>query len=459
MAGRSGIGVGLGSLIGVLGVASLGLFVTTVVFWSKASKSQRELQSATADTASFISSSERAQDEFQRLKDLASKADGRPSVAKYLNDSLQNSMQLVTGVRNDGPTQLQQKLENEKIAPGTSLLEAVRGMKSEIEQLNEQVASANRARTRAEENAKIEIDRVKQIESANTKTVAELNQRIDAYKADIDKYQAELAEARKLMDGRVTKAEDDFAAKEKDLRDRNAQLARDNLRLNEQVAALRGQAKESLIKPGDEASLVDGQILDVNQGESEVFISRGTKDKVFLGMTFAVYADANALRPDPQTGELPAPKATIEITNVGSDSSTARIRPGSERRGNPVVKGDIIVNPVYDPKKVYRFVVFGNFDPKGLGHPTEAGAAEIEAMITNWGGQVAAELMGDVDFLVMGQRPVLPSAPRPGSPIAVVQEYNRQYSKAQRYDDLIKQAQATSLPVLNANRLFTLIGR
>lgn len=457
MAGRSGIGPGLGSLIGVLGVASLGLFVTTVVFWSKASKSQRELQSATADTASFISSSERAQDEFQRLKDLASKADGKPSVAKFLNDSLKTTMQRVTGVPNDGVDQLKTKFDD--VPSGTSLLESIRGMRSEIGQLNDQLDSAKRAQTRAEENAKIEIDRVKQIESANAKTVAELNQRIDAYKADIDKYQAELAEARKLMDGRVTKAEDDFAAKEKDLRDRNAQLARDNLRLNEQVAALRGQAKESLIKPGDEASLVDGQILDVNQGESEVFISRGTKDKVFLGMTFAVYADANALRPDPQTGELPAPKATIEITNVGVDSSTARIRPGSERRGNPVVKGDIVVNPVYDPKKVYRFVVFGNFDPKGLGHPTEAGAAEIEAMITNWGGQVAAELMGDVDFLVMGQRPVLPSAPRPGSPIAVVQEYNRQYAKAQRYDDLIKQAQATSLPVLNANRLFTLIGR
>jgi hypothetical protein len=459
MAGRSGIGAGLGALIAILGVLCLTFFVTTIIFWSNASKTKRELDAANADNAAFIAPGERSSDEYQRIKDVASKAEGRPSVTKYLNNSLRESMQRVTGVRADGLEQLVEKLGSVPGADATPLLTLHRGLENKTREMEAAVQSAEAARRAAESNLTLEIERVKQIEAGHAKTIAALNDNLNQYKADLEKNQSEIGDTKNLMDQRVTRIQDEFAAKEKELRERNSALSRDNLRLNEEISTLRGVAKDSLVKPADEATLVDGTIIGVNQSEGEVFMSLGRRDKVVLGMTFSVYNSASSLRPDPATGQLPEPKALIEITNVAADSSTARIKPGSERRGNPVVRGDVIVNAIYDPKKVYKFVVFGNFDPKGTGIATESAASEIEATIAGWGGKIEPELSGDIDFLVLGQRPVLPSQPRAGAPSAVVQEYSRQFTKAKRYDDLLKQAQATSLPVLSENRLFTLIGR
>ena len=48
------------------------------------------------------------------------------------------------------------------------------------------------------------------------------------------------------------------------------------------------------------------------------------------------------------------------MINVGDTASTCRVT--SEVKGNPVVKGDVIANAIYDPNKQYKFVAFGNFD-------------------------------------------------------------------------------------------------
>jgi hypothetical protein len=34
-----------------------------------------------------------------------------------------------------------------------------------------------------------------------------------------------------------------------------------------------------------------------------------------------------------------------------------------------VVRGDVIANAVYDPKKVYTFLIRGNFDPRAPASP------------------------------------------------------------------------------------------
>jgi hypothetical protein len=80
-------------------------------------------------------------------------------------------------------------------------------------------------------------------------------------------------------------------------------------------------------------------------------------------------------------------------------------------------------------------------------------------MIEGWGGKTTDELTGAVDFLVLGQRPVVPPPPKAGDPTPLVQEYMRIDQMANRYDELTKQAASTSVPILNENRLYTLIGR
>jgi len=69
------------------------------------------------------------------------------------------------------------------------------------------------------------------------------------------------------------------------------------------------------------------------------------------------------------------------------------------------------------------------------------------------------ELGGDTDFLVLGQRPILPPRPDASAPLEVVQEFIRRQKDLERYDDLYKKARDTSVPILNENRLYTLIGK
>ena len=173
-------------------------------------------------------------------------------------------------------------------------------------------------------------------------------------------------------------------------------------------------------------------------------------------MNFAVYGDETQIRPDAE-GNYPQGKGAVEVVNVGETSSRCRVL--FERAGNPIVPGDVIANAVYDPNKVYKFLVAGNFDTNGDGNRTPGERTEVSALIEEWGGETTEELTGDIDFLVLGEPPVLPPPPGIATPIEIVEIYIRKENELKRYNELFEAAQRTSIPVLNENRLYTLIGR
>ncbi|MEM9082986.1 MAG: hypothetical protein AAGB34_05255, partial [Planctomycetota bacterium] len=108
--------------------------------------------------------------------------------------------------------------------------------------------------------------------------------------------------------------------------------------------------------------------------------------------------------------------------------------------------------------KVYRFVVFGTFDTNSDQLWTPAEAREIAAIITEWGGEVVDDLSGDTDFVVLGRKPSVRPQPDASAPIELLQAYLEERAQAQKYDELLQQATARSLPVLNENRLYSLTG-
>ncbi len=455
MAARTSAGVGVGVTVTLLGVLSLALFILTIVFLSKFQRAERDLRTLEQETEVFVTRNERQRDDVNRIKDAASK--GRKSVVGYLNESLRTAMQRVSGAPNDTIDQMAAKLDKVAGATGNSLLGVIRDRDAEITRLNDAYKQADEARSTALANLDNEVQRVSRLQQSHQETIAALNTDIDRYKSEVDGYRESVNTAKLEMDERVGRIQARSDA-EKALLTRNIEELKENLLIaNETIGKLRAKGTREILKPADEYALVDGTVVGVNPGAEEVYISLGEKDKVALGMTFAVYSEAKSIRPDPGTGEYPRGKAALEVINVGRDSSTCRVT--GEIRGNPVVKGDVIANAVYDPNKTYAFVVYGLFDANGDGRHSEQEAGDIKAVIQDWGGRVVDDLVGDVDFLVLGTRPMLPPEPGSGAPIEVVLEYQRLRDKATRYDDLLKQAAATSLPVLNQNRLYTLVGR
>ena len=249
---------------------------------------------------------------------------------------------------------------------------------------------------------------------------------------------------------------DDFGSRSARLQNATNELIEENTVLQDAIARLLGEGGVTQVMPLNEEALVDGQINQVNPIDREVMLSIGREQKAVLGMTFAVYDDATDIRINDESGIYPAGKAIVEIVRVEANFSRARIIESSA--GNPIVRGDVIANAIYDPTKTYKFVVDGLFDTDGDGVASRFERETLEALIERWGGILVSETSGDTDFVVLGEKPVLPPQPSPGAPVATIQEYVRLQQEIDRYDDLMMKAESTTMPLLNANRLQTLIG-
>jgi hypothetical protein len=366
-------------------------------------------------------------------------------------------MRLASGSKATTTEELTKTLASFPGGENSNLVAMLRDRESALANEKKAREDADAARAQALQDRQNEVARVKSIEDNHKATVAALNTQLDGYKQEVDQYRAEVEKAKQAMDARVEKIQAEGADKIAALNSQMGDLQKEVILGRDTISRLQGELKGRAYKPTDEFALVDGQVIGIAPADNEVYLSIGARQKVRVGLSFEVYSEAGAIRPDAATGNYPAGKASIEVVKVDENSSTARII--REKRGNPVVRGDVIANAVYDPNKVYTFLVFGNFDANQDGIATAQEANDIKAMIQGWGGKVTDTLTGNVDFLVLGEKPVLQPQPSAGAPNPVIDEYIRVRKITQEYDDLFKKATETSIPVLNENRLYTLIGK
>lgn len=454
MAARTSSSVGMLVLVTILSIASLGLFVTTVVFFAKARAADDRARNAETATSEIINDVDRQNATLTRYKDLGKKDKPAKTAVGYLLAQQEAVMRRVTGSPSDTLDNLNKALGEG--SSGSSVLAILKDKQGEVESLKKQLADAQAGRQQALTDKENEAGRVRQIEEAQKQAGAGLVVSVNQTKADADRMREEVTSFKGDMDTRVEHARAEFGAKEAALQQEIDKLQRERVLDKGRLATAEALQRGSRFTGANEASLVDGTVIALNAGDGTVTLSIGRKNKVALGLTFEVYADSTAIRPDAKTNEYPRGKGTIEVISVDQETSTARIL--REQKGNPLVRGDVIANAIYDPNKSYKFLVYGNFDPQHTGIATSLGAADIKARIKAWGGGIVDELAGDVDFVVLGQRPVLPPEPTANAPIEVVQEYIRLQKLARHYDELLTQATATSIPVLNENRLYTLTG-
>src|SRR5581483_6802627 len=145
----------------------------------------------------------------------------------------------------------------------------------------------------------------------------------------------------------------------------------------------------------------DAQVVRVSS-DNIVYINLGQGDHITKGMTFEVY-DKN--QPLPSLGDglsddnMPVGKGSIEIINIGPDSSECQII--KTQPGMTIAEGDPIKNLVYDRNVKYNFYVFGDFDTDLNGVWTPQEADNIKRLIVQWGGKVMNKLNVNTDFVVM----------------------------------------------------------
>ena len=454
MAARTGASVGVAVTITILGLVAVALFVTTMVFYGRSQSAQNQLNLAREDYSQFVSDAQREHASVRAVLEESRQA--RQSVVEYLMTGRAQMLGAVTGDQSMSLAAFKETLAGIEGAESTPLVSLIQNKNAEIARLTERAEIAEQERRAAQLAAENEAERVAAIE-------ASFGSQGDALQTDVTNIMSQLVETRR----RLGEMEDKYAGiiDEKDSTHRTTvtelETTVDDLRnqlvvLQDQLLRARNQGRTDIILPLNEEALVDGRIERVDRAVNEVILSVGRQDKLVLGMTFAVYTSPTDIRPDDVTGEYPKGKAVIEVIRIEDAFSRARIVESSD--GNPIIRGDVIANAVYDPSKTYKFVVEGLFDTNGDGLATRYERDELAALIERWGGTIVDEVTGDLDFLVLGQRPVLPPQPAGTAPIAVINEYNRLQREIDRYNNLQLSAETTSVPLLNANRLQTLIG-
>ncbi len=452
MASRSNSGMGVLVALVIFIMLTITLLLLLMLFYTKADKEAQAREAAESAARDFIRQDERNRDDISRLKSEAA-SEGK-SVVIYLRDQIQSTMRKVAGNGNLSPARLGTQLEQLGMAEGESLTGLVTTLRTQLKDAQDEIASLgselNNAHTRLGE----EVARREQMQSDQQTTIASLNADIAATKQRADRYQAQVEQSEKDMEDRVRKIRDNL---EQQIASLTEQLERRDVTiagLQDTVTSLNSRLRESTVSNIDEGQLTDGEIVRL-VGNNEVFINLGSKQHIVLGMTFNVYGSTAEMRPD-ASGQVPQGKATVEVTRIGETTSTARIIRTTP--GRAVVEGDLLVNPVYDRNKEYTFFVFGQFDLDGENGTSELETEIVNSRIKEWGGTIRDKFSGDIDFLVLGVAPTMPLQPRSDATPPEVLKYRRERQFYEDYQNYLDRAGKLSIPVLNQNRLLTLIG-
>lgn len=217
-------------------------------------------------------------------------------------------------------------------------------------------------------------------------------------------------------------------------------------RLQKQVWSVMGppDANVTAYKPDGQIMLVDNQIVHINIG---------TDDRVYRGLTFAIYDKGTAV---PKNGRG---KAEIEVFDVAKNVSQARVIRSEVRR--PIVVDDTVANLIWDSDKTNNFVIEGEFDLNGDGRPEYDAVQKITTLIERWGGNVTDAVSIDTDYVVLGEPPTVlrkPTFVDMEADPTVTEKYEASVQRYERYADAQTEAAQLWIPVFNTDRFLYFIG-
>ncbi len=266
-------------------------------------------------------------------------------------------------------------------------------------------------------NAEIESLKKKmgELTAEQAKLLAEAKAAWDQIRQEKDKKVAELTDQLHAADNRTRKAQDIAAVYKKKIDDMRVRL-------------------EAITKP-------DGKIVSVAEG-GLCFIDLGATDGVEAGFTFAVYPQSGI----PKDG---ASKGSITVMSVGQDVSRCRV--AKQDKISPVIPDDLVANVAFDSVRKWRFLIEGFFDLHGTGRPTPQGTVEAKLLLKRLGAAVADKVGVDVDFVIMGAEPPVPTRPDQDAPPAVWEAWRVAVEVQKRYRIVKKLAKDLGIPIRNTN--------
>jgi uncharacterized coiled-coil protein SlyX len=129
-----------------------------------------------------------------------------------------------------------------------------------------------------------------------------------------------------------------------------------------------------------------GSVVEVSETLPIGYIDLGEHERVVPGMRFEI-VDFDSQR------KLRS-KGFAEVTSV--ESNMSRVRVESKDKNHPVTKGDLLLNPLFDPRGERKAVLVGRF-------PLSAGGRKgVEQRLKDLGIKVSEKVDASVDYLILG---------------------------------------------------------
>jgi hypothetical protein len=321
---------------------------------------------------------------------------------------------------------------------------------------------------RAEDRSKQMDARITEIQNTYDNNIKSIQADRDGLTKALDDAKAQNADLSKQLADAQGNATTAISAKEKDQTDLQAKYDTDVRNYLVQIQQLNGEisARDTQIdelkkvveesKPkivGDLSAIVDGKVIRTMPGKDELYIDLGRKDRISVGLTFAVYDPNRGIGSNAAKG-----KGQIEVIEVGDNQSLCRILHTEPQQ--TILTDDVIANVVYhkDRTRTYHFFVYGEFDLDGDGTPTPAERDRVDRMITAAGGVIDTQITTQTDFVVLGSppgqaQPIFDTTTDQGKDLLAQRD-----AEMKKYTQVITDAKGYSVPVLNENRFLALIG-
>jgi hypothetical protein len=267
--------------------------------------------------------------------------------------------------------------------------------------LQTQLADAKDKQQKAEDGLKAaEEDYKKQLAALNKKSVDEKDEFAKALKDLRESIASSSADHTKQLLASEQKAKglgEQLKAKDED----NKHL---KSRVKDQEERLAEQQKRSTEAPA--SMRTDWKIVRMDRRGTNPYINLGSADKVKPQLTFTVHGVGLDGRPNPQ------PKGTLEVVNVIRDHlSQARVTSVKDANRDPILEGDILYNPSWNPTIKKHVALAGIMDITGDGRDSlyefmrnlERQNIVVDAYLDPKDGSIKGKITLRTDYLILGE--------------------------------------------------------
>ncbi len=419
---RSG-GGGSGSIIGlvVFGAAFFICLILAIVFYTQVDGAQQAASAARAELDTVQNS---ADIDDETLKTLV--ADGQGTTVRRLLTSYEN---------------LREDLDTSQ---------------SEVIRLTDELSAANTQLSTAQANAASAQASLNQATQARQQIESSLRQDVQGLTSTVSAISSENDRLKSLVDISIQELDQTYQNQITSLRDQNRERENTLAAKNREIEDLQFQLVELAGDTPENVAITRGDATIVSQlpDQDKVYLDIGRSANLRRGTSFRIFDPETLIKLEDPDGENG--KGVVEIINLEEDSAVGRI---VRREPRAVIRnGDKLVNVVFDPNRVFRFHLFGQFDIDYDGSPDSNGLEQVKSMVRRFNGRLADDLTFGTDYLVLGVEPELPTQPDDELDLAKMNEFRVALDNYNAYQERINQAKELGVPVLNQNRFYDLVG-